>query len=105
MAVGEAGERRPQPGHREVVHGELIQRRVGGAGEQFADGAQVVGVRLGRVWAVLARPAGDEERVHRRPQRQDRGFVGHVVMPRGGHRTRLSRPAAMVGEGAPPSGG
>jgi hypothetical protein len=47
------------------------------------------------VRAVLARPAGDEERVHRPHQRQD---LLVVAGSRGGHRPRLSTPATTVGE-------
>jgi len=44
MAVRVVGERRSQPGNGEVVDGELVDRCVRGAGEQLADGVQVVGV-------------------------------------------------------------
>jgi hypothetical protein len=86
---------RAQPGNGEVVDGEPVERGVGGAGERLADGAQVARVGRAGVRAVLAGPAGDEERVDRPRQRQER-LVG--AWSRGGHRARLSTGRSTVGE-------
>jgi len=104
VALGVLGERRPQRRDRQVIDGEPVGGCVRGGGQQFADDPQVGCVGRGGVRAVLAGPAGEEERLDRLPQRQRClvvvGVVGVVVVggSRCGHRARLAAGPARVGE-------